>query len=82
MLEFHGYEYDLVDRSHIRPTQEIRTKTVQVEIEETVRRIIEVELPIDTRDTDAEEIVAKMYDRSEIVIDGDDVVSNVEVDLL
>lgn len=82
MLEFHGYEYDLVDRNHIILNLDIRTKTVQVEIEETLRRVIEVELPIDTRDTDAEEIVAKMYDRSEIVIDGDDVVSNVEVDLL
>jgi len=55
---------------------------VQVEIEETVRRVIEVELPIETNDMLAEDIVAKMYDRSEIVIDGDDVVSNVEVDLL
>lgn len=82
MLEFHGYEYDLVDRNHIRPYRDVITKTVQVEIEETVRRVIEVELPIETNETVAEDIVAKMYDRSEIVIDGDDVVSNVEVNLL
>lgn len=82
MLEFHGYEYNLADRSHIRPTQEIRTKTVQVEIEETVRRVIEVELPIETNDMLAEDIVAKMYDHGDIIIDGNDVVSNVEVNLL
>lgn len=82
MIEFHGYEYNLSDRSHIRPTQEIRTKTVQVEIEETVRRVIEVELPIETNDMLAEDIVAKMYDHGDIIIDGNDVVSNVEVNLL
>lgn len=82
MLEFHGFEYELVDRNHIRSTQEIRTKTVQVEIEETVRRVIEVELSIETNDMLAEDIVAKMYDHGDIIIDGDDVVSNVEVNLL
>ena len=82
MLEFHGYEYDLVDRNHIRPYRDVITKTVQVEIEETVRRVIEVELPIETNDMLAEDIVAKMYDHGDIIIDGDDIVSNVEVNLL
>lgn len=82
MLEFHGYEYDLVDRNHIRPYRDVITKTVQVEIEETVRRVIEVELPIETNDMLAEDIVAKMYDHGDIIIDGNDVVSNVEVNLL
>ena len=82
MLEFHGYEYDLIDRHHIRPHRDVITKTVQVEIEETVRRVIEVELPIETNDMLAEDIVAKMYDHGDIIIDGDDLVSNVEVNLL
>ena len=55
---------------------------MQVEVEETVRRVIEVELTIETNDMLAEDIVAKMYDRGDIIIDGDDVVSNVEVNLL
>lgn len=83
MLEFHGFEYELESRSHIAPAADrgIRTKTVQVEIKETVKRVIDVELPIDMKETAAEDIVCLMYDKAEVVLDGDDLVDQVEVEL-
>lgn len=84
MLEFHGFEYELDSRSHIAPETDrgIRTKTVQVEIKETVKRVIDVELPIDMKETAAEDIVCLMYDNAEVVLDGDDLVDLVEVELV
>lgn len=83
MLEFHGFEYELESRFHIVPESDrsIRTKTVQVEIKETVKRLIDVELPVDMKETAAEDLVCLMYDRGEVVLDGDDVVDRVEVEL-
>lgn len=82
MTEFHGFEYELVDRNHIVPDRDVRTRTVQVEIKETSRRVINVELPIDMKDTAAEDISAIMYDRGEIFIDTEDHVVNAEVNLM
>lgn len=84
MIEFHGFEYELDDRSHIvpEPDRNLKTKTVQVEIKETVKRLIEVELPIDMKESAAEDIVCLMYDKGEVVLDGDDVVDLVEVNLV
>ena len=84
MIEFHGFEYELDGRSHIvpEPDRNLKTKTVQVEIKETVKRLIEVELPIDMKDEAAEDIVSLMYDQSYIIIDGDDIVCDVDVELV
>lgn len=82
MIEFHGFEYKLVDRNHIVPDRDVKTRTVQVEIKETSRRVIDVELPIDMKDTAAEDIAAIMYDRGEIFIDTEDHVVNAEVNLM
>lgn len=82
MIEFHGFEYELVDRTHIVPDRDVRTRTVQVEIKETSRRVINVDLPIDMKDTAAEDIAAIMYDRGEIFIDTEDHVVNAEVNLM
>ena len=83
MLEFHGFEYMLDGSKHIipDPDRDIKTKTVQVEIKETVKRLIEVELPIDMKESAAEDIVCLMYDKGEVVLDGDDTVDLVEVNL-
>ena len=42
MIEFHGFEYELDGRSHIipEPDRNLKTKTVQVEIKETLSRLI------------------------------------------
>ena len=82
MLEFQGLEYELVDRHHVQPAQDVRTRTVQVEVKETQRRVVEIEVPIDMKEEAAEDILALMYDQSYIIIDGDDNVDNVEVNLL
>ena len=84
MIEFHSFEYELDGRSHIvpEPDRNLKTKTVQVEIKETVKRLIEVELPIDMKDEAAEDIVSLMYDQSYIIIDGDDVVCDVDIELV
>ena len=82
MLEFHRFEYELIHGNQVKPDRDVQTRTVQVELKETHRRVIDVELPLETNETVAENIVAKMYDRGDIIIDGDDAVSNVEVNLL
>ena len=83
MLEFHGFEYMLDGSKHIipDPDRDLKTKTVQVEIRETVKRVIDVKLPVDMKETAAEDIVCLMYDKGEVVLDGDDVVDLVEVNL-
>ena len=81
MIEFHGFEYMLDGSKHIIPDRDLKTKTVQVEIRETVKRVIDVELPVDMKETAAEDIVCLMYDQGEVVLDGDDVVDLVEVEL-
>lgn len=83
MIEFHGFEYILDGSKHIipDPDRDIKTRTVRVEIKETVKRVIDVELPIDMKETAAEDLVCLMYDRGEVVLDGDDVVDRVEVEL-
>lgn len=84
MLEFHGFEYTLDGAKHIipDPDRDLKTRTVQVEIRETVKRVIDVELPVDMKETDAEDIVCLMYDKAEVVLDGDDLVDLVEVNLV
>lgn len=83
MLEFHGFEYILGGAKHIipDPDRDLKTKTVQVEIRETVKRVIDVELPVDMKESAAEDIVCLMYDKGEVVLDGNDVVDLVEVNL-
>ena len=83
MIEFHGFEYMLDGSKHIipDPDRDLKTRTVQVEIKETVKRVIDVELPVDMKETAAEDIVCLMYDQGEVVLDGDDVVDLVEVEL-
>lgn len=60
----------------------LKQRLSQVEIKETVKRLIEVELPIDMKDEAAEDIVSLMYDQSYIIIDGDDIACDVDVELV
>lgn len=82
MLEFHGFEYELIHGNQVKPDRDVQTRTVQVEVKETSRRVIDVELPIDMKDMAAEDIVALMYDHGEIVIDTEDHVVDAEVNLM
>lgn len=82
MLEFHGFEYELMQGNIVKPDRDVQTRTVQVEVKETQRRVIDVELPIDMKETSAEDLVALMYDRGEIFTTPDDQVVDAEVNLL
>ena len=82
MLEFHGFEYELMQGNIVKPDRDVQTRTVQVEVKETQRRVIDIELPIDMKDTAAEDIVALMHDRDEIFITSEDQVLSAEVNLL
>lgn len=82
MLGFHGFEYELMQGNIVRPDRDVQTRTVQVEVKETQRRVIDVELPIDMKETAAEDLVALMYDRGEIFMTTDDQVVDAEVNLL
>lgn len=82
MLEFHGFEYELMQGNIVKPDRDVQTRTVQVEVKETQRRVIDVELPIDMKETAAEDLVALMYDRGEIFTTPDDQVVDAEVNLL
>lgn len=56
----------------------VKTRTVQVEIEETLQRVIEVEVPLTTAECDIENVAVsiarRMYYDEEIVLDSDDYV--------
>ena len=82
MLEFHGFEYGLIHGNQVKPDRDVQTRTVQVELKETHRRVIDVELPLDMKDTAAEDIVVLMYDRDEIFTTSEDQVLSAEVNLL
>ena len=82
MLEFHGFEYELMQGNLVRPDRDVQTRTVQVEVKETQRRVIDVELPIDMKETAAEDLVALMCDRGEIYLNSEDHVVDAEVNLL
>lgn len=82
MLEFHGFEYELMQGNIVKPDRDVQTRTVQVEVKETQRRVIDVELPIDMKEAAAEDLVALMYDRGEIYLNSEDLVINAEVNLL
>ena len=45
MLEFHGFEYELIHGNQVKPDRDVQSRTVQVELKETHRRVIDVELP-------------------------------------
>ena len=82
MLEFHGFDYELIHGNQVKPDRDVQTRTVQVEVKETQRRVIDVELPIDMKETAAEDLVALMYDRGEIYLNSEDHVVDAEVNLL
>lgn len=82
MLEFHGFEYELIHGNQVKPDRDVQSRTVQVELKETHRRVVDVELPLDMKDTAAEDIVVLMYDRDEIFTTSEDQVLSAEVNLL
>ena len=82
MIELHGHTYEIGSGGKtVELNSEVAKRTVSVTVRETMKRIIEVEIPDDMSDESATEVVAELYDRGDFYLDGDDTVDNVEFEL-
>ena len=82
MVEFDGHVYEIGSGGKtVELNSEVAKRTVSVTVRETMKRVIEVEIPDDTSDELATEVVAELYDRGDFYLDGDDTVDNVDFEL-
>lgn len=82
MIELHGHTYEIGSGGKTVELNDVSdTRTVSVTVRETMKRVIEVEIPDDMSDESATEVVAELYDRGDFYLDGDDTVDNVEFEL-
>ena len=82
MIELHGHTYEIGSGGKTAElNSEVAKRTVSVTVRETMKRVIEVEIPDDMSDESATEVVAELYDRGDFYLDGDDTVDNVEFEL-
>lgn len=82
MIELHGHTYEIGSGGKtVELNSEVAKRTVSVTVRETMKRVIEVEIPDDMSDESATEVVAELYDRGDFYLDGDDTVDNVEFEL-
>lgn len=56
-------------------------KTVQVEVTEILKRVIDVEIPDDAPDSLAVEVVGELYDYQDFYLDGEDLTDSAEIEL-
>lgn len=75
-----GKEYSM-DGSKRVLLEEQADRIVEVKVTETLERIIEVELPLNAKDSDAIEIVGELYERQDFYLDGDDLSGDAEIEL-
>lgn len=82
MLEYgeHVYEMGSSGKS-VELNDNVAKRAVSVTVRETMKRVIEVEIPDDMSDESATEVVAELYDRGDFYLDGDDTVDNVDFEL-
>lgn len=82
MLEYdeHVYEMDSSGKS-VELNDNVAKRTVSVAVLETMKRVIEVEIPDNMNDDFATDVVAELYDRGDFYLDGDDTVANVDFEL-
>ena len=57
------------------------TKTVEVEVTEVLKRVIEVQIPDNEPDSLAVEVVGDLYDRQDFYLDGDDLDGSATIEL-
>lgn len=82
MVEFDGHVYEIGSGGkNVELNSEVAKRTVSVTVRETMKRVIEVEIPDDMSDESATEVVAELYDRGDFYLDGDDTVDNVDFEL-
>ena len=75
-----GKEYSMDGGKRVL-LEEQADRIVEVKVTETLERIIEVELPLNARDSDAIEIVGELYERQDFYLDGDDLSGDAEIEL-
>lgn len=80
MLEYveHVYEMGSSGKS-VELNDNVAKRTVSVTVRETMKRVIEVEIPDNMNDDFATDVVAELYDKGDFYLDGDDIVDNLEI---
>ena len=82
MIELHGHIYEIGSGGKTVELNDVSdTRTVSVTVRETMKRVIEVEIPDNMSDELATDVVAELYDRGDFYLDGDDTVDNVDFEL-
>lgn len=82
MVEFDGHVYEVGSGGKaVELNGQVARRTVSVTVRETMKRVIEVEIPDDMSDELATDVVAELYDKGDFYLDGDDTVDNVEFEL-
>lgn len=76
-----GKEYSMDGSKRVSLDSEQADRSVEVKVTETLERIIEVELPLNARDSDAIEIVGELYERQDFYLDADDLTGEAEIEL-
>lgn len=58
------------------------TRTIEVEVTEVLKRVIEVQIPDKDSDDLALEVVSDLYDRQDFYLDGDDLDGSATIELV
>ena len=58
------------------------TRTIEVEVTEVLKRVIEVQIPDKDSDDLALEVVSDLYDRQDFYLDGDDLDGSAKIELV
>lgn len=72
MSELNEHEYEMDGPKRITALGVGDVRTVEVEVTETLKRVIEVEIPYNESPSFALEVVGQMYDNQEFCLDSDD----------
>lgn len=82
MIEFDGHVYEIGSGGKtVELNSEVAKRTVSVTVRETMKRVIEVEIPEGMSDELATDVVAELYDKGDFYLDGDDFVEDVTFEL-
>ena len=82
MVEFDGHVYEVGSGGKtVELNSQVARRTVSVTVRETMKRVIEVEIPDDMSDDLATDVVAELYDKGDFYLDGDDIVDDVKFEL-
>lgn len=82
MIEFDGHVYEIGSGGKtVELNSEVAKRTVSVTVRETMKRVIETEIPEGMSDELATDVVAELYDKGDFYLDGDDFVEDVTFEL-